>query len=365
MKKKIVIASVLKPVDDVRSYWKLSQSMAKTNKYEVNIIGNTGKKELNASNIKFYPHSLNRRNWSKRLFLRPLILWRVLKIKPELFIISTHELLLIALIAKWTTGCKIIYDVQENYKLNLSLINPTILRNLAASLVRWKEDLSKHYVDQYWLAEACYMQQLSFTKEKALILENKAFDYAIEKRNHSPIQLLFSGTVSEYSGIKRALILHKEILKLEVKATLHIIGQVHDKRLANWLKEAQEGDPSIELTISENPIPYPLILKAISQANIGVIGYTPNAVNKEKTPTKLYEYSRYHLPYIVETNTKWSELGAKLGGAIPVDFASLDCQNILEIYKKSESNFPSKYPEESKWEYESLRLISSLNTLIN
>ena len=44
MKKKIVIASVLKPVDDVRAYWKLSQSMAKTNKYEVNIIGNDGKK---------------------------------------------------------------------------------------------------------------------------------------------------------------------------------------------------------------------------------------------------------------------------------------------------------------------------------
>ena len=60
MKSIIAIASTLKPVDDVRAFEKIAQSIAKTNKYEVNIIGNTGKKESNSSRIHFVTNSISK-----------------------------------------------------------------------------------------------------------------------------------------------------------------------------------------------------------------------------------------------------------------------------------------------------------------
>ena len=256
MKKKIVIASVLKPIDDVRAYWKLSQSIAKTNKYEVNIIGNEGKKEEDQPNIKFVSHSLNRRDWLKRLIVRERILFKILRIKPSLVIITTHELINIALIARLFTGCRIVYDVQENYKLNLSGINPSISRRIAGLLIRWKENLSKFFIDQYWLAERCYEEELSFVKRKSLVIENKAFEYKNVVTDTEFPKLLFSGTVSEYGGVKLAVEVLKKMQKVDERSTLTIIGQVHDEKLENWLKSQEKECRNLNLDISQKPVPY-------------------------------------------------------------------------------------------------------------
>lgn len=55
---KILIASVLKPADDVRSYSKIGQSLAQTNKYEVNIIGFDSKRKMRPKIFSYIP-SLN------------------------------------------------------------------------------------------------------------------------------------------------------------------------------------------------------------------------------------------------------------------------------------------------------------------
>ena len=134
MKKKIVIASVLKPIDDVRAYWKLSQSIAKTNKYEVNIIGNVSKKEPSYENIKFHSHPIRGSQWIKRWFLRLKIMFKVLRIKPDILIITTHELITVSLLARLLIHCKVVYDVQENYYLNLIGINPNTLKKIWVKL---------------------------------------------------------------------------------------------------------------------------------------------------------------------------------------------------------------------------------------
>ncbi len=363
MKKKIVIASVLKPVDDVRSYWKLSQSIAKTNKYEVNIIGNEGKKESYDNNIKFFSHSLKRTNWLKRFLIRELILFKILKIKPELLIVTTHELLNTALIVKLLSGCKVVYDVQENYSLNISAINPSIVRNMAAAIVRLKENLSRHFISQFWLAEKCYQTQLNFVSDNSLVIENKAIEHSIPSRSKTPIKLLFSGTISEYGGIRRAINLFKILQELDTEITLEIIGQVNDHKLENWLESQKENNSSIHLNISKSPIPYDLILDAISRSNLGIISYKPNVVNKDKMPTKLYEYSRYHLPYLVQENTLWSKTGSVLGGAIPINFDNFEGEHILETLKNTDSMFKDPYQIESTWEYESQQLFNSFKSL--
>ncbi|MEO9484811.1 MAG: hypothetical protein ABJG47_15230 [Ekhidna sp.] len=365
MKKKIVIASLLKPVDDVRAYWKLSQSMAKTNKYEVNIIGNSGKKEKDEKNIKFLHHKLDRKNWLKRLVIRELIFFRILRIRPSLLIITTHELLNNALLIKLITGCKVVYDVQENHGLNLSSINPTLLKKILSKFIRLKETFSRRFVDQFWLAESCYAEELSFVQDKFLILENKALDLPYPRRDFSSISMLFSGTISDYGGVRRAVGLFYKIQSDSPKTTLKIIGQVHDSSLKNWLESEQKNNPGLMLNISTTPVPYDQILEAIFEANLGIIGYEPSEVNREKIPTKLYEYSRYRLPFLVKKNTKWSKVGLRLGAAIPVAFDEENHSKISETFKNVDSFLTKTYPEDATWENESVKAVNSIETLIN
>ena len=197
MNKKIVIASVLKPVDDVRAFWKIAQSLAKTNKYEVNIIGNAGKKASGHKKIHFHPHRVRRNQLLWRISIRYKALQQILRIKPDILIVSTHELLTIAALTRLLLPCRVIYDVQENYQLNATMRG--LGGRLAGILIRFKEVLSTLYVQHYWLAEECYVSELRFAR-KATIVSNKAIHFRIAERTHDNIRALFSGTTSDYSG---------------------------------------------------------------------------------------------------------------------------------------------------------------------
>ena len=365
MKKKIVIASVLKPVDDVRTYWKFSQSMAKTNKYEVNIIGNEGKKEAAEENITFHSHAIGRNDWLKRWLVREMILFKILKLKPDLLVITTHELINTALIIKLMSRCKIVYDIQENYAANLKYINPSIFRKVLAILLQTKEYLSGYFIDEYWLAEACYKNEFSFIRDdRYSIIENKAGYHPGDTKKWKPMSMIFSGTVSTYGGVENCINLFHEIQKVEPETTLHIIGQIHDPELHQWLVAQQSSSKNIQLTLSEKPIPHDAILAAISKANLGVIGYIPNQVNLNKMPTKLYEYSRYRIPYVVQENTYWSEKGEELGGAIVIDFMNINAQRIIDLHRNAEKLFTDSYPANQTWEYESKQLLISIEKLM-
>ena len=364
MKKKIVIASVLKPVDDVRAYWKLSQSIAKTNKYEVNIIGNRGKKQSAENHLRFYPHHLERSDWPHRIFIRTRILQKILRIRPDLLIICTHELLLTALIAKLITGCKVVYDVQENYYLNMSKLNKSLLKTILARFVRLKEKATSFFIDEYWLAESCYLSELSFVRKKNITLENKAFEFPRVSRDYESIRLIYSGTISAYGGIELAIEVFKKIKQVHPNTTIKIIGQIHDERIKSDLTKLEKTLNGVILDTSSYPIPHTKILEAISTANLGIIAYQPSIINHQKVPTKLYEYSRYRLPYLIEENTKWSEIGEELGGAIPINFNQIVPLQILNQLKNKDLLFPDYYPKEATWENEALKINTSLKNLI-
>lgn len=362
MSKKIVIASVLKPVNDVRSYRKVAQSLAKTNKYEVNIIGNAGKKGSEGSNIIFHPHQLKRNQWFKRLLLRDRILIKVLRLKPRVLIITTYELINIAVIAKWMIGCKLVYDVQENYSKNV-LLKRNAFRWVYAKLIRFIEWYGSLFIDHYWLAETCYNDELNFHRDRYTIAENKALKIEMDKRNSRPLRMLFSGTISTYSGAELALETMVKMIQNQPDAEGYIIGQIHDPKLLENLKTQTLDYPTIQVEISENPVSYDRILERIQWANLGIIAYQENEVNRNKVPTKLYEYSRYQLPYLVQKETSWAKVGDQLGGAIIIDFGQFDPVNTVQILENESTLFKDPYPSEATWESDSQIIINSINRL--
>ena len=97
-KRRLVLASVLKPVNDTRMYEKIGQSLADKTDFEIHIIGYPSLQPETDSNIFFHPlQSFHRISW-RRVFAPLQVLLLVRKVKPEVLIITTHELLIVSFI---------------------------------------------------------------------------------------------------------------------------------------------------------------------------------------------------------------------------------------------------------------------------
>jgi hypothetical protein len=225
---KILIASVLKPADDVRSCYKIGQSLAQTNKYEVNIIGFESKKKAQSQNIFLHPTFNFKRNSLKRLFAPFVILKKCLKLKPQFIIVNTPELLSVMFLIKILFGTKIIYDIQENYRLNIkySKVYSVLKKPLALLYIKFIEGLSKYFLDGYILAEEIYEKQLYFINKKPSIkLLNKS-TLPIKKglkpihfSKEQSLRLICSGTIGREYGTLDAIKFCKKLIKTNNKIT--------------------------------------------------------------------------------------------------------------------------------------------------
>src|SRR5690606_8480188 len=132
----------------------------------------------------------------------------------------THELLLPGVFLKILLGCRLFYDVQENYYRNIihTPAFPKFLRPILATYVRVKEWCSAPFIDHYFLAEASYQTELPFLRKKYTIIENKYKGRRIptDKKCTSDrnFHFIFSGTLAQSTGvfiaIELACKLHKE-----------------------------------------------------------------------------------------------------------------------------------------------------------
>ncbi len=370
-KPKVVIASLLKPIDDTRMFEKFGLSMAETNKYDINIIGFESKNARTANHIT--THSLG--NFSRASLTRFFKPWKVLKflikVKPHIYIVNTHDLLTVSLIYKILFGGIFIYDIRENYKkniLNTNVFNKG-LRPFIAVWVRLKEWLSKPLIKHYILAEKVYQKQLPFIGQRFTLLENKYKPLPDERtayRNPEPstINLVFTGTISEGNGVFDAIEITKQLHNLNNKVKLRIVGYCALKQDLLKLREAIENLDYIELNGGDHLVPHLEIIEAIEKADFGFVLKKPNnGVNDDKLLTRLFEYTANELPIIALDNPTWVEFCAKFDAAIhvnPIDF------NPEEVLKKMQNKpfYTKGDTKTSLWSTEAPKLTRLIDSLI-
>ena len=86
-KRRIVIASILKPVDDTRMFDKMGVTLSDTGNYEVFIIGYPSKDVPSYQNVQFLPLNAFSRISLGRL-LAPIRIQRILhQVQPEILIV--------------------------------------------------------------------------------------------------------------------------------------------------------------------------------------------------------------------------------------------------------------------------------------
>lgn len=357
-KNKILIGSVLKPVDDVRHYHKLAKSIL-FDENEIHIFGYASKNKPSEAAVFFHRSRPFFRISLTRLF-RPLRFFLLtLKLKPTLIICGTHELLSASVLAKWLLGCKVIYDIRENYYANIVHTDtfPPILRHLVAYMVRCNEYFYSLFIDHFILAEQCYGYELPFLKKgKYTVIENK-FTPIIKKEANNALprlsHFIITGTLGLHYGTKEGIAFFKQMKAHQPDCTLTVSGVVRHKSLLPLLME--EG---IDNQASSQPVAPEQIQSILTKGGIALCPYQPNRSTENRIPTKFYEYLYYRIPMIVQKNDVWEAFLSPYCAAIFIDFSSFDPAAVLQQLQSTSFYSGEPVGNEILWEAEREKLLT-------
>lgn len=309
-KKKIVIASVLKPVDETRMFSKIGASLSE-NSYEVHILGHSSSGNTPPTSIQFHLLGSFGRLSLRRLLAPLSLIWRCIQVKPGILIVTTHELLFAAILMRLFRSTILIYDVQENYFSNIlySSAFPRVLRWPIAGYVRFVEWLTSPFIHHFFLAERSYVDELPFISTRYTLLENKANlgNYTHHNEQKGFQHLLFTGTLADTTGIFEAIALTKQLHAVDEGIRLTIIGFTAKRSLLQKIQEQIKGHSYIHLIAGEVPVPHAAILKEIMQADYGLVIYPYNKSTASCIPTKYYEYAASGLRMLIPLDQSFAK----------------------------------------------------------
>jgi glycosyltransferase involved in cell wall biosynthesis len=294
------------------------------------------------------------------------ILGKLTNIKPRIIIVTAPELIPLALLFKITKHSRLVYDVQEDYRTNIT--NQSIYFGLTKhvllfihSILHW---LANKYFDQIWLAELTYAKDINFVKP-ITILENKTVDLTKPIRHkNKTLTLIFTGVLSAYSGIQQAIDFYKNFKSRTSNCRLVIIGYAPRKRTLAYIQNQMSEDESIQLIGGGSFVDHDQIVKEIVNADLGIISYQINEVSKDRIPTKLYEYCYFNLPFVVAANSAWADVGKSNGPVIPIDFDDIVPEKIIDQMQTLREKWEKEDRSNSNWSSEEGKLIHAINDLI-
>ncbi|MEN2282208.1 hypothetical protein AAGF08_08720 [Algoriphagus sp. SE2] len=363
----ILIASSIKPLKDTRAWEKLGISLRETNKYDLNIIGFSSKFLERFEGARIFPSLFNTSSTWERYFAQFRFLKTVFKVKPKILIVCTYEYLFVGALLKVVFGYKLIYDVQENYLLNLDLNTELSVakKSNAAKIIKKSEAVKG--IDFYFLAEKCYVQEMP-EKKPFLILENKFAGKIIDKSpfrysEKKAFRFLISGTITPAFGTIEGINFFNSILEIFPDSSLHIVGHVPLKSFRLKLEKTVKSNPKIHLKIDENPIDHQLILEEIKASDFCLLPYQKHSAIKDKMPTKLFEGMALGIPILISKNEKWESFLNQYQGGFSIDFESEELAREQFLTGIQRDFFTNKLGDEILWssqEQEFLKVIAEI-----
>lgn len=361
-KRRIVLASILKPVNDTRMMEKIGHSLARDSANQVYIIGYPTGNQNSSSTITVLPLKSFSRISIGRLLAPLQVLRKCVQVKPEILIVNTYELLIVGIAIRILFGTRICYDIRENYASNIlkSSTLPVGLRHLVAGLVRVKEWICMHWYHALFLAEKSYENELKFASRKSIVLENKAVVPAGFLRTPTPVNrtLIFTGTLAESTGVFRAIELAKQLHAIDPAFLLTIIGYSPVSATIEKIRAAIGNHNFINLVGGSTLVPHDKIWEAIRTAHAGIVSYPSAPHINPKIPTKLYEYLAAQLPIILTNNPTWTTVCQPYGAAITVDFNKLEPERIINELR-TRKFYPTS-PQNVHWQSEESRLLEAI-----
>jgi len=370
--KRILLASLLKPINDTRMYEKLGLSLSKLPGVQVHLCGFEAAIPADAPlNLHFHPIFQFKRLSLGRAKAQLLYYKLLRRIKPHLVIACTHELLLPSMYYTRRYKAKLVYDVQENYTLNLTAQHnyTSGLKHMLAAGVRSIEKTAAGSIDYYLVAEQSYLQELSFVKSNYTLIENKYkpnLTYTLPATPvtlpQGPLRLLYSGTISEIYGVFEAIAFADAIQQLRPGSTLTIIGYSPQKETWQKINKLATHKPFLHLIGGDKLVPHQQIVQQIQQSDLGLLPYQPNESTFPCIPTKLYEYMAHALPVIVQQNPLWHAIIAQHAAGASINFAGCHAAVLLQALQQHQF-YTWGVPKDIGWDTEERKLLQAITRL--
>ncbi|HEX8505862.1 MAG TPA: glycosyltransferase [Hymenobacter sp.] len=380
----VLLASVLKPVDDTRIRGKFAETLRSRPGAQVHVAGRGRPGTGAVDEFGVYQHPIfsgDRMSWAR--LAAQWRYWRLLqRLRPNLVVVHAPELLPLTLLwERLGRKRKFLYDVRENYALNVSTqqVYQGNVREVLAAGLRWVEAQAARRAAGILLAEASYADELPFLQAvppaRVVVLENKYQPAAAEaspaqpKRlppPEQPLRLLFSGTISELNGIWEAIEFAKQMRwAWPGGACLTVVGFCQQPELLVNLQEAaQQHAEWLTLVGGAELVPHSRVVAEIQQSHVGLLPYRPHPSSERCRPTKLFEYLAHGLPILSSPNALWHELLERHQAGLQLDFAVPVAGPALVAQLKSHHFYPRGAPAEALWVEEGKKLWLLLDSLV-
>lgn len=368
----ILIASVLKPVNDTRLYHKFGKTLAKHfPEKRIHIVGFCPAMPTipEFSNIQFYPVFHFTRLSFRRVFANFILAWYLWKIRPKVLIISTFELLPIAVFYRLFFRVKLLYDVRENYAHNIlyTQVFPKVLRALLAGIVRVIERTAHFWIHAYLLAERCYAEEMPWMSKKAVFAENK-FDAELRTQLKptaiKPLTFLYSGTIATDYGIFEAFDWIQALHTVDDTVRLQIIGYCPNRADFERLQAKIQQLPFVELSGGDSPVNHRVILQAMTAADWLLMPYQVNKSVENRIPTKFYEALALQKRCIIQPNPAWQTFFEQYPSSEVIFQNFRDISNLSNLYptlRKTTQVVPENQISAAVfWQSEAVKLIQAI-----
>lgn len=380
----ILLASVLKPLDDTRMLGKFGRTLAGRPGTQVHVAGRLAPTPPSLpANLRTHSLLHGSRLSLDRVWAQ-LRYWRLLRqLRPAVVFVHAPELLPATVV--WHLlgpGRRFVYDVRENYALNIrtQAVYPAWARNLLASLVRHLETLASARAAAVLLAERSYAEELPFAQLAAtnlpptgtrryltLLIENKYQPYDEQPAPFprrlppvtEPLRLVYTGTISELNGVWEAMRFVQHLRQAWPLAHLTIIGSCQQPGLLPRLEAAvAAAREAVTLVGGVALVPHAQVVAEIRRSHLGLLPYQPHPSTARCIPTKLFEYLAHALPLVLPPNPLWSNLAEKAEAGFGFDFQQPAYPPAEELARLLQSRvyYPTGPPAGAFWQSEAEKL---------
>ncbi|OHX65528.1 glycosyltransferase family protein [Flammeovirga pacifica] len=366
---KIVLGSVLKPVNDSRVYKKIGKSLAKLPSSKIYIIGTaTDHNVAEEGNITFCPIFTENQKVIDRYKANYHFFSFLKDIKADMIIVHSIELLPSILLYKFKNiNCKIIYDILENYPLNFrkqgyhKKIN-SIFLSISAYLL---EKISYRYLDHIFSAEQTYIKEKSLPSSKTTILENKyAGEISFRKNNPDITHFVMCGSLTKIFGIKQFITFVHQINHLHIdRFHFTIIGKAYEDEIINNLAQLNQELENVTVIGNENFVPHDVVINKMLEADFVCLPYPQNPSTENCIPTKMYECLALKIPMIIHQNKLWTKITSPVNAGIYCDFNKVDVVNLINQVNSYTGYRNSSKQIDPLWQSEEEKLLKVIQTL--
>ena len=346
---KVLLAHTLKPPTESRIYWKLGSSLSLINNLKVRILGSKGfeEKTQNTAIEKFGIFDSAAGFWA-RIFNLFRFWNESRKFKPDVLVMCSPDLLIPAILYKFCFGSKLIFDVQENFELNIEhqqVYSGFRFYHLVANLYF---SILSPFIDRFWLAERVYASQLILPLNRWAVFENKVpaqwnepLDTGFEEKPvGAGLIFVFSGVITIESGVLDAIDFFLVFMAEFPDSKLRIAGYVPSQFLMEKLKNiAIQNEESIFINI-ETWQTGRNIHEFIQKADAILVTYKESLANLGKIPTKVYESLFAGKPVVSSIESHYFSFLNRQKACIPFNPKGLTRESIIEIHSQIRSYRP-------------------------